>query len=280
MPVTGLIYVILISLWGVVLVPRWLRHHDESRRRREAQRLERALNPHHVAAPAGAEADDSERYQSWGEYLRSLTRLDQSRWESVRWLEALRAPRGRHARRRRTIVVALAGLSGAGILGAVLGVVPGFLAVLSALALGAYVTLMYWQLRQWESRRSHASARAAAPAWGSSVTTRVGDSGSATVRDGVRVMSSAAAGDQWEPKQTPMPQYTAKSKATKIPRRIDLTERGWTGADMVEQARAQQNPHLQQQFDREFAALEPEYADEVDAYANPDDGYYRRAAGE
>lgn len=277
---TGLVYVILISLWGVVLVPRWLRHHDESRRRREAERLERALNPHRAPAhhPADVDPDTAERYQSWGEYLRSLTRLDHS---NMRWLESMRAPRSRHARRRRTISVGLFAVFCLGVVGAVAGVLPGFVAVLSALLLGAYVTAVFWQSRQWEARllQRAASQHGEAAAWGAAPAPSA--FARDLVTDGVRVVAGAPAeASTWEPKQTPLPTYTSKSKATKIPRRIDLTDRGWTGADMVEQARAQQHPELQQQFDREFAALEPLAEDEVGAYANPEEGYYRRAAGE
>jgi hypothetical protein len=272
--VTGLIYVILISLWGVVLVPRWLRHHDESRRRREAQRVERALNPHAVGEPGVGDTPDHEDYQSWREYVRSLTRRDAVQWESVPLLEALRSPRGRHARRRRTIVIGLTGVTGVSLLGAVAGILPGFVAVLMALLLGGYVSAMFLQMRQWEAKRR---PTATTPA------DAVADQhpNPFLVRDGVRVVSSESdAGTQWAPQESTLPIYATKSKASKIPRRIDLTHQGWTGADMVEQARAQQSPHLQSQFDREFAALEPEVDEQVAELANYRDEYYRRAVNE
>ncbi len=272
-PVTGLIYVILISLWGVVLVPRWLRHHDESRRRREAQRVERALNPHAVTGDTVAGDTTHDDYQSWREYLRSLTRRDVVQWESVPLLDALRSPRGRHARRRRTIVIGLAGVTGVALLGAVVGVVPGFVAVLMTLLLGGYVSAMFLQMRQWEAKRRPTAATADVP---HDVRTNP-----FRVRDGVRVVSSDSdSGSQWAPQESTLPIYATKSKATKIPRRIDLTHQGWTGADMVEQARVQQSPHLQSQFDREFAALEPEVDEQVAELANYRDEYYRRAVNE
>ncbi len=263
---TGLIYVILISLWGVVLVPRWLRHHDESRRRREAARVERALNPHasQSADPHLAEHDE---YLSWREYLRSLTRRDAGRWESAPWLESLRAPRGRHARRRRTVLLALGATTGVALIGAVAGVLPGFLAVGVTLLLGGYVTAMFLQMRQWEMRNRASETReyeapAARPA------------APAQALDGVRLVAGQAdAGSQWAPRETTLPIYANKSKASKIPRRIDLTHQGWTGADMVEQARVQQ-------FDREFAAVEPQIDEQVEELANYRDAYYRRAVNE
>lgn len=270
--VTGLIYVILISLWGVVLVPRWLRHHDESRSRRESARVERALNPH-TTDPGAPAAADHEEYLSWREYLRSLTRRDAHRWESAQWLESLRAPRGRHARRRRTIVVSLAAVAAVSLLGAVVGVVPAFLAVAATLLLGGYATAMFLQMRQWEARRPMPAA--------SDVGSAADESYPQRVRDGVRLVPGATPLDnQWEPRETTLPIYASKSKASKIPRRIDLTHQGWTGADMVEQARAQQSPDLAQ-FDRELAAVDPGTDDQVvEELANYRDRYYRRAVNE
>lgn len=271
---TGLIYVVLIAMWGVVLVPRWLRHHDETRRRREAERLERALNPHATVIPDTAD----EEFVDWSQYLRSLTRINVA--ETAPWVETLRRPVGPQARRRRTIVIALAATFAISLVGVVAGLLPGVLVVLSAALLGGYVTAVALQLRQWEQRRAVAEQHQV-PA-----QTAATYADAAPVRDGVRVMTgNRAAGSQWEPVPATLPTYTAKSKASKIPRRIDLTARGWTGADMVELARQQQtSPQLQQQFDREFAALEPDVDETVAGYANYNDdeetGYYRRAVNE
>ena len=75
----------------------------------------------------------------------------------------------------------------------------------------------------------------------------------------------------------------SKTKASKIPRRIDLTS-GWTGADMVAQAREQQaSPDLANQFDREWAAVEPDSEAEIERLAqgsHEEERYYRRAVNE
>lgn len=267
---TGLIYVILISLWGVVLVPRWLRHHDEAKRRRESERMERALNPHVAPEPHDSELDHHE-YTHWREYLRSLTRRPAEGWQAMPLIESLRSPRSSQARRRRTIVVALAGIAGVSLLGVLVGVLPGFLAVLTMLLLSAYLTAMYLQMRQWDTRSgvTHQSA----------ADRDTYAAGTRSVRDGVRVVPQERS-DAWEPVATTPPLYQTKPKASKIPRRIDLTDRGWTGADMVEQARAQQSPQLQEQFEREFAAVEPEVDEQVDELANYRERYYRRAVNE
>lgn len=274
---TGLIYVILIALWGVVLVPRWLHHHDESRRRREAERVERALNPHNARSAAPSAADD-EHYQSWREYLKTLTNRERVGGDPARWVDALRAPQGRHARRRRNILLGLTGAVTVSLLGVVAGILPSFLAVLTTLLLVGYVSAMFFQMRQWESGLSTAPAAAA-----QDFTAEDLAASGRSVRDGVRLVSgTAAVGSEWEPRETTLPTYTSKSKASKIPRRIDLTSAGWNGASMVEQARAQQSPHLQDQFDREFAALAPDADQQVAEFANyaNDRSYYRRAVNE
>lgn len=226
--------------------------------------MERALNPH--MAPEAPDGDlDQHEYTHWRDYLRSLARRPQEGWQSVPLIDSLRAPRTRHARRRRTIVIGLLAVATVSLLGAVAGVLPGFLAVFSVLLLGAYGTAMYLQLRPRETPASAGQHH---------VAQQVADGDGRSVRDGVRVVT----GDQsdsnaWEPVATTPPLYATKPKASKVPRRIDLTNSGWTGADMVEQARAQQ-------FDREFAAVEPEVDEEIDELANYRERYYRRAVNE
>ncbi len=267
---TGLIYVILIAVWVVVLVPRFIRHHDESRRRRESERLEAALAPE--ATFAGDESDH--RAGSWAEYLRSLTNVDASVL-----VGQVRAPQGRHARRRRTIVLGLSTTMTVSVAGAVLGVLPGFLAVVTAVLLGGYVAAVVTQVRRGEVGRSATAGGAVAePA------VRAGRAASAST-DGVRVVQhDSGAGSTWEPLQTTLPTYVSKPKASRIPRRIDLTREGWTGADMVQEARRRQgSPELQEQFEREFAVVAPDEDQEVADYAYPDaenGDYYRRAVNE
>lgn len=269
--VTGLIYVILIAIWAAVLVPRFLRHHDEMRRRREAERLEKALAPE--AGPAVTDPDH--RAGSWWEYVRSLTDV-----RAAPWVDQIRAPQGRHARRRRTIVLSLSATVGIGILGAVVGVLPGFLAAGSALLLGGYVTVMFTRMRRWES----AGAPVADSRQYSAASHSQGEAPQARSTDGVRVVRQSAAegsGSAWDPRQTTLPTYVNAPRASRIPRRLDLTGPGWTGAGMVEQAQIQKLSG--DNYDREFAAVEPDEDEEVARYAYPEDqgdGYYRRAVNE
>ena len=272
-PVTGLIYVILIAVWAVILVPRFLRHHDESRRQRESERLEAALSPQ-------LEADEhSGRASSWSEYLLSLTNLDRHRW-----IGQVRTPQSPAARRRRSILLALAASTGVTMLGAVVGVLPGFVALLFAALLAGYLAAMFSQLRRLENQ---AATSMADPVSGSAeVPYRRTERSTSRSSDGVRVVSSAADEEDssWSPRETTLPTYVNKPKASRVPRRIDLTRQGWTGAGMVEAAKMHQaSPELDEQFDREFSVVSPDEDQEVADYAYPeadDEGFYRRAANE
>jgi hypothetical protein len=271
--VTGLIYVILIAVWAVILVPRFLRHHDESRRQRESERLEAALSPQL------AEDQHAGRASSWSEYLLSLTNLDRHSW-----IGQVRAPRSPAARRRRSISLALAASTGIAVLGAMVGLLPGFLALFFAVLLMGYFAAMFSQMRRIENRGATSTADSTPASAG--VTHRRTEQRASSSSDGVRVVSAedSEADSSWSPRETTLPTYVNKPKASRVPRRIDLTRQGWTGAGMVEAAKMHQaSPELDEQFDREFSVVSPDEDQEVADYAYPeadDEGYYRRAANE
>ena len=99
---TGLVYVAIVALWAAVLIPMWLRRHDDD----QARRIER----HRVAMGTLARMSDAER--------------------------------GVHAAaaRRRRVIVAAAGTLGALGTGAwVAGMSPGLVAIVLWLPLVVYV---------------------------------------------------------------------------------------------------------------------------------------------
>lgn len=281
---TGLIYVILIAVWGVVLVPRWLRRHDEKRDMDNSGALQAALSSEHDhdeddSGEPGIDEQDSQagRAATWSEYLTGLVQVDYGRY--AKHLRDQAGDLTPTARRRRRILVALATFVGVSLIGVIVGILPGALVVLSTFLLGGYVSAMVIFMRNNAARNEMASNR--------DRKTATPDAGweheaSGMAVDGVRVVGTET--DRWDPRETTLPTYVTKSKASKIPRRIDLTS-GWTGADMVAQAREQQqaSPELEQQFDREWAVVAPQPEADVESYANghaDDEGYYRRAVNE
>jgi len=265
-PVTGLIYLLIIALWAVVLVPKWLKHHDEKRNRpAEPAEVARSLESQH-------RAEAGNRANSWGEYLRHSLQSDGVQQVT----SVLRNDSQRPAvRRRRRILFVLGGLVAASVLGGVVGVVPSVVTVLATFLLCGYVTALWYATRREgasanslagvDSRRPHAES-------GFEQSTS-----EARSTDGVRVIRGSD-GRAWEPVETTLPTYVNKTKASKVPRRIDLAH-GYSGADMVAQARAQQ---ASDQYAREWAAVEPDPDEEVQRYASPGEvgEYYRRAVNE
>jgi hypothetical protein len=272
--VTGLIYVILIGVWGVVLVPRWLRRHDESKAVDKSEGLEAALGSE--SQRTGDQLPDEIRAATWAEYARGLASVDLDQVTSGMSFTGTGASPA--ARRRGKIMMGLAGLLAVSVAGVLLGFLPASLAGLSTLLFAGYVSAMVYFMRRKETAATQQGAwvRASAQASAGQVMT-VGD----VAVDGVRVVADGS--NTWEPQETTLPTYVSKTKASKIPRRIDLTS-GWTGADMVAQAREQQaSPDLAAQFDREWAAVEPDSDVEVERYASGHDEserYYRRAVNE
>lgn len=290
--VTGLIYVILIAVWGVVLVPRWLRRHDEMREMGDPEALEAALHSDRDSS----RRDSNDRYRdeygveepgrgdprehqatSWGEYLGGIVQVDYNKYTD----HLLRRGSGltSTARRRRKIVIGLGAAVVVSLFGAIFGVLPGSLMVLSTFLLAGYISAMVIFMRNnaavRSGKRSDLQQGGVAPATGRE------NEASGVAVDGVRVVGAGT--DSWDPRETTLPTYVTKPKASKIPRRIDLTS-GWTGADMVAQAREQQaSPELERQFDREWATVDPEPEAEVERYASghvESADYYRRAVNE
>lgn len=289
---TGLIYVILIAVWGLVLVPRWLRRHDETRGMSDSEALEAVLSGDRDAGDrdrvewesserttAESEHRDSHdhRAASWGEYLGGIVQVDYDKYADL--LKSRGSGLASTVRRRRRILVGLVAAVVVSLTGAVLGLLPGAFMVLFSFLLAGYVSAMvFFKRNDPGARTGNGSDRqqgSGIPAFG-----REHDAPGVAV-DGVRVVGVES--DSWDPREATLPTYVTKTKASKIPRRIDLTS-GWTGADMVAEAREQQaSPELKQQFDREWAAVEPETETQVENYANgrvEGDGYYRRAVNE
>ena len=216
---------------------------------------------------------DHHRAATWGEYVRGLTHIDVGHY--TRALSTRQ--RSFAASRRRRVLMILGIILAASVVGSLAGFLPGSLVALSTLALAGYVSVMFYQLRRRELGLTGTAPdvdQAMAQADGAA------NRPAGTVVDGVRVVEPS---NTWEARETTLPTYVSKTKASKIPRRIDLTS-GWTGADMVAQAREQQaSPELRDQFTREWTAVQPDEDAEVAQYAqgyDEDEGYYRRAVNE
>ena len=121
--VTGLIYVAIVALWAAVLIPMWLRRHDDD----QARRIER----HRVAM---------------GTLARMSTRADEARELATR--------------RRRVALTVLATLGALGTAAWITGLAPGVLAALLWLPFVAFLPVVLLAERRSMRR---AAERALAP---------------------------------------------------------------------------------------------------------------------
>ena len=256
---TGVIYVVIVGMWALILVPMWLRRHDQTQETKSADRFARAMGSlrrteaglagsvRHVVMPGRDAADHDSRVMVSGH--------DES-------------PRSDIAVRRQRALIGLGAFFGFVALLTALHVLPTGLLVLPVLLLAGFVVLVRRQVtmaadlrRRREQREILAdAARAADARYGADAGRarrggRVVDPAAAlneldltlslerAARAGVSVGATANAmaesgAESWNAVATTLPTYVTAPRATRVPRVIDLTTPGsWSGAAMVEQAR-------------------------------------------
>jgi len=247
---SGLLYAAIIGMWALVLVPMWLRRHDEAQESKSADRFARAmgtLRRGDAGSLGGAPAREvlmPKRPKSVRETQVHVTGTD-----------AAATPAAAAASRRRRVLGVLGVLLSIWVVLAVLHVVPRWtVAVPVVLVVGFRVVArrqasLASDLRRRQARRVTLAeaARAAEARYGA---------GEGRARRGGRVVAPApvaeqmtvthvdipverlVSGDSWNAVPTTLPTYVTAPRATRMPRVIDLTTPGsWSGAAMVEQAR-------------------------------------------
>ncbi len=285
----GVIYAVIIALWAVVLVPMWVRRHDEANESRSVDRFHHAMR---ILSRRGTDMPDQRQVlQPRRQPVVDVVVTGGHRSSATRSRAEARASQAQ--RRRRTLAV-LAGvfLVVAGL--ALLGVVSPWLAVLPALLTAAFVVHLRQEARRASARearlrrlrRESASRAAVSGAVAGAVA------GSEQRRAARAVFASTAAADLessqpaefydavadrvWEPVPVPVPTYVNAPKAPRSVRTMDLTEPGTYSAGR----RVEDELFDQTRVDEDF---ETALAAEVDHTAAADERGYdqrRRAAGQ
>lgn len=217
----GLIYVAIIALWAIVLVPMWLRRHDQASEMRGVDRFNNAM--------------------------RSLRRrnahaLEFSRSRNVEVAMAKNAnvplahdPARKASNRRALVLAVLSLLLVAALILAFVGTIPVFVVVLPAALLGTFLVASAMTAghripdererpqRVRSSRRSESVSRS-----------------QYEVRD--QFFDNQFDANAWDAEPAPpLPTYVTAPRASAVPRGIDRQTPGeWTGAAMVEQAKQAQ----------------------------------------
>lgn len=218
----GLIYVAIIALWAIVLVPMWLRRHDQASEMRGVDRFNNAM--------------------------RSLRRrnahaleFSRSRNVEVAMAKNSSAPLShdpaRKASNRRALVLAmLSVLLVITLAFAFMGIVPVFIVVIPAVLLGTFLVASAMTSghripdQREEPQRVQSTRRASATVSRSQYE----------LRD--QFFDNQFDEDAWDAEPAPpLPTYVTAPRASAVPRAIDRQTPGeWTGAAMVEQAKQAQ----------------------------------------
>ena len=263
---SGLVYAVIVALWAAVLIPVWLRRHDDAAVTRSADRYSQAMRtlsrrPAKIdrremvmpRRPATAPLVDAPRAVPRHEVS---SRVDggPGRRRPAR-PASVRAASARLARRRARSLLVLAGLTLllAGL--AAFGVVSVWVVLPTALLLVGFLVHLRLQARRAASRqRSLRRPEAAPPAERTPtmdlsravvVETKGHTLGAAeaVLASGTASGAAASAGgagefeaaDAWRPQHWPLPTYVTKPKAIRPIRVIDLTTPGaWTSGRLLD----------------------------------------------
>ncbi len=244
---TGVIYAVIVGMWALVLIPMWLRRHDEAQESKSADRFARAMGTLRRDATTALGTVSQREVMMPGRPAAAHDTQVSVSGPSL-------SPAAEAAARRRRVLAALAGLLLVTIVVALLQRIPMWtIAVPATLVIAFFVTARRQvarteNLRRRRDRRSTLAeaARAAEARYGAAegLARRGGRMvDPAPMAEPARVAEPVAApaavrDDAWHPVPTTLPTYVTAPRATRMPRVIDLTTPGsWSGAAMVAQAR-------------------------------------------
>ena len=228
---TGVIYVVIIALWAAVLIPLWLRRHDQISEVRSTARFHSAMRT--LSSSRAYSMDESRGARRAGD-------MDDYGYQDFddRWRDADRELARQQASTRRAAVLGvLALVLLMSLVLAFMSVVPKWVPALTALPVVAFIvaTMMTAPAREaGRVRRSEPARRTETVAVDVAAPVT-----SAAVDDDWENWNAWDDDDAWEAIPTTLPTYVTAPRASAVPRRIDRSRPGeWTGTAMVETAQA------------------------------------------
>lgn len=250
---TGVIYIVIIALWAAVLIPLWLRRHDQISEVRSTARFHSAMRSLGSSrVHAGGEFGSSSRGAvAMGDYADDDS--DQSYDDMRRRMDAIDHDEvSRAAATRRALVLGtLSSILLVTLLLAVLGVLPRWVPALAVLPVigfliaqsmtasqrsaGARPAATTFTTRDRRPRSAGSAADSAAPA----AATRSVQKSKSQADEEWENWNAWDDDDSWDAVPTTLPTYVTAPRASAVPRRIDRSRPGeWTGSAMVETAQA------------------------------------------
>jgi hypothetical protein len=245
--VTGLIYVVIIALWAAVLIPIWLRRHDQISEVRSTARFSSAMrslgSQGQVQYATDSYVLESRAMDMSLPPMRTPDReARMTRPTTQRPSEGLDPDYERElvrqsaATRRALVLGALTVILLVALVLAIAGVLPKWAPILAALPVVSFVLASSMTATsRSESRADTSPTRRpqAAPA------ARPAQAQAVAVEDDWETWNAWDDEDSWEAVPTTLPTYVTAPRASAVPRGIDRSRPGeWTGSAMVETARA------------------------------------------
>lgn len=251
---TGLIYVVIIGLWAAVLIPIWLRRHDQISEVRSTARFSSAMTklgtPGQVRyatdgymsqddmlqtraidmAPAPRRAPDREARMARPTPTRPAEGLDpEYERELVRQAAATR---------RAVVLGALTVILLVALVLAIVGVLPQWAPIVAALPVVAFVLAAAKTApARTSARPTRSNARRVARSEGR--TSGPVEAPAPAEQDDWETWNAWDDEDSWEPVPATLPTYVSAPRASAVPREIDRAHDGeWSGEAMVETAQA------------------------------------------
>jgi hypothetical protein len=268
--VTGLIYVVIIALWAAVLIPIWLRRHDQISEVRSTARFSSAmkslgsqgqvqyatdsypLDGHamEMALPPRRSPEGEARMPRSTTTRPTTTRPVTTRPVTTRPAEGLDPDYERElvrqaaATRRAIVLGALTVILLVALVLAIVGVLPQWAPIVAALPVVVFVLASSMTASARTSARSSARpnarpARRTSQATEADPVRQAAPAAAAQVEDDWETWNAWDDEDSWEAVPQTLPTYVSAPRASAVPRGIDRAHPGeWTGEAMVETARA------------------------------------------
>ena len=253
---TGLIYVVIIALWAAVLIPIWLRRHDQISEVRSTARFSSAMkslgSQGQVQYATDSYALDGHAMDMALPPMRSterearMPRTTTTRPTAARPAEGLDPDYERElvrqaaATRRALVLGALTVILLVTLVLAIVAVLPRWAPVLAALpVVGFVLAASMTASARSDARPSARPARRTSRATEAEPAGRAAPAASARADDDWETWNAWDDEDSWEAVPQTLPTYVSAPRASAVPRGIDRAHPGeWTGEAMVETARA------------------------------------------
>lgn len=242
---TGLIYVAIIALWAAVLIPIWLKRHDQVSEVRSTARFSSAMKSLGDRGVAEEKARRESHRESHRESQPGESNMGSRNSQSGRSHASAVA-----AKRRTMVLGALTGLVFLALVGSILGFVPIAIPVVFAVLLGAFVVASAMTSSQRKSTSTNSPRLESVPARAEDARrTKRAEPMPAQERAESQMseLDEFAAWDPWEEDDSwdavpqTLPSYVSAPRATAVPRNIER-DGDWSGESMMEAARTMQRP--------------------------------------